>query len=300
MRRKQKSKGFTLIELLVVIAIIALLLSILIPALNYVKVQATGIVCLSNLNGVGKCWVLYAVDNDSEVIGSDTGGLDGYRNQGYPGPNPVTSRQVWSFVATPQNQSSAFSNDSIMDEVRGIEKGGLWSYIENYKIYHCPTDKRHLKPPTTTTNGTKGGYRSYSIVGVYNGGITGGSWDTKEPLAMVYKTGEIVTPGHKIVWLEEADGHGWNHRTWNIFLDTTSKWGDPFAIWHNNRSTLGFADGHAEMHYWEDDSTRAMSEAQTKQYAIPSDEGKDIGWFLRHYIPGRIPSAVRAIMPPLK
>ncbi|RKY05906.1 MAG: hypothetical protein DRP66_09855 [Planctomycetota bacterium] len=60
----QKKTAFTLIELLVVIAIIALLLAILIPALNTVKKQATGAVCLANLRGISMSWYLYAGDNE--------------------------------------------------------------------------------------------------------------------------------------------------------------------------------------------------------------------------------------------
>ncbi|MFC1636884.1 type II secretion system protein, partial [Planctomycetota bacterium] len=61
---RPKAKGFTLIELLVVIAIIALLMGILMPALQRVKKQAQGTTCLSNLRQIGVAASLYAQDNE--------------------------------------------------------------------------------------------------------------------------------------------------------------------------------------------------------------------------------------------
>ena len=60
---KTKSSGFTLVELLVVIAIIALLLSILMPALSKVKMQARRTVCASNLHQFGLVLQMYISDD---------------------------------------------------------------------------------------------------------------------------------------------------------------------------------------------------------------------------------------------
>jgi len=57
-------KGFTLIELLVVIAIIALLMSILMPAMNRVKKQARTVACLAQMKQWGLWFSMYAEDND--------------------------------------------------------------------------------------------------------------------------------------------------------------------------------------------------------------------------------------------
>ena len=55
-----KRKAFTLIELLVVVSIIALLVSILVPALGRARDQAKRVACMSQLRGVGQALVMYA------------------------------------------------------------------------------------------------------------------------------------------------------------------------------------------------------------------------------------------------
>jgi len=69
-----RPRGFTLIELLVVIAIIALLMAILMPALQRVRKQAKGVVCKSNLRQIGLGANLYAEEYEMHVPRGLAGG----------------------------------------------------------------------------------------------------------------------------------------------------------------------------------------------------------------------------------
>jgi len=72
-----KRRGFTLIELLVVIAIIALLMSILMPALSRVKNQARKVACQGILKQWGLYWKMYCDDNNGYWLSGNGGGAAG-------------------------------------------------------------------------------------------------------------------------------------------------------------------------------------------------------------------------------
>ena len=110
--KTQNKKAFTLIELLVVISIIAMLLSILLPALSAVKKRAQQVVCMANLSQWGLILTLYTEDYNSHFFA-------GYYD--YTDPNYVTytssDSDLWpyalqSYYQTPKLKfcpSSGFS-----------------------------------------------------------------------------------------------------------------------------------------------------------------------------------------------
>ncbi len=67
-RTAPRRRGFTLIELLMVVAIIALLISILLPALREARASGRRIVCIGNLHSMGQAALLYAESNRNRVL----------------------------------------------------------------------------------------------------------------------------------------------------------------------------------------------------------------------------------------
>jgi prepilin-type N-terminal cleavage/methylation domain-containing protein len=250
-----KTRAFTLIELLVVIAIIALLMAILMPALQRVKNQAKGTICVQNLRTLSLAWFMYKDDNDDELVKGTTGSSDG------------------SWVLNP-------SGDTIEDKKEALRGGALFQYVSNtVDVYRCPADLRQRDPRVYA-------FRSYSIAGGMNGVNPAGGWQ----IYPIIKYSEIKRPASKYVFLEEADPRGYNRGSW-VMRPKSKEWVDPFAIWHSrSKSTLGWADGSAEMHRWLSKSLiewnkQACEEPDTFSFYKPRNEDdlEDFTFMLNGY-----------------
>jgi prepilin-type N-terminal cleavage/methylation domain-containing protein/prepilin-type processing-associated H-X9-DG protein len=129
-----KRRGFTLIELLVVIAIIALLMSILMPALQRVKGQAQTVTCQAKLRQWGFIFKMYTDD------------YDGYFNEGWGKgeetlwPNALRSyyKDEWSLLLCPTATRLALANDwgtfKAAERTLATSGGASQNYIFSYGI----------------------------------------------------------------------------------------------------------------------------------------------------------------------
>ncbi len=266
------SKGFTLIELLVVISIIALLVSILMPALNKAREQAKQAVCLTNHKSLLTAWVLFSSENEGALVDGHTNRYGDLHDNQYHWVEPPVEEDGDSY-------GGEIGGATEEEELRGIRNGALYKYLDTVEVYKCPSDNRTKF--TSLVNGPA--YRSYSVSGTMNGE------DTSDMNIYATKDTKIRNPSGKFVFMDDFDNRGWNMGSW-IFNYQSTEFADPVAYWHPKKNPFSFADGHAEMYHWENELTIQYAEsyvglADPITNVQASIDNEDVEFLARGYNP---------------
>lgn len=125
---KKTDRAFTLVELLVVIGIIAILMSILLPALNRARQSAQTIRCASNLRQIGQAWMAYQQNNKGWMV--------------------PCHRKLYGVASNAGGVYYDDSNDTFSDATNAaiqIRAAARWynylaeTYFKDYTPLNCPT-----------------------------------------------------------------------------------------------------------------------------------------------------------------
>ena len=264
-----RSAAFTLIELLVVIAIVAILASLLLPALSKTKQKAQGIFCMNNHKQLTLAWQMYADDNRDELVYS----------------MGQTINRVW--VRGDMNFEPA--NRSNWDVEQDIKKSPLWPRCQSVSVFKCPADKSSIKPSSGPFVG-KAIPRVRSMSMNYWFGATDGihvlpfsigSW------RIYLKFADLIEPGPSatILFLDAREdgitGGGFGiDMTGYPDPTKTGFFQDMPASYHHRAGGLSFADGHSEIKRWRDPRTMPPMKkgAMLSPLFAPSSNNVDIVW----------------------
>jgi prepilin-type processing-associated H-X9-DG protein/prepilin-type N-terminal cleavage/methylation domain-containing protein len=213
--------AFTLVELLVVIAIIAILMAVLMPALNLVREQGKRAVCLSHLRQLTLAWILYADENDDKLV-------NGNANAPH---DPGSWKDHW----VGRDWQDGNNRKSVEEQIIAIRGGALFPYAKNVKLYRCPV-------------AYVGEIRTYSVVDAMN---------CAGPAGMVLtKKMQIKRPGERCVFIDDSGAtsvHGWTVRY------EMNAWHDEPPLRHGDGANFSFADGHSDYWKWKNPETRTFN-----------------------------------------
>jgi prepilin-type N-terminal cleavage/methylation domain-containing protein/prepilin-type processing-associated H-X9-DG protein len=223
---RNSRSGFTLIELLVVVAIIAILASLLLPALSKAKTKAQGIMCMNNTHQLMVGYLMYCPDFADKV----------------PSASSWIDNTWLDWGTTSINTNTAFLRDP--------KKALLASYTGNsVNIYRCPADiflsrAQHAKgwrerARSVAMNAFSGDPGDPSQLGQWRGWVK-----TSDPARR--------GPSQLMVFLDEhpdSINDGYYIATLNGFGGLYG-WCDIPATYHNGACGLAFLDGHSEIRRW--------------------------------------------------
>lgn len=136
---RQPGPGFTIIELLVVVAVIGVLVSLLLPAMEYARESARGVQCQSGMRQWGIAVSRYVSQRKGQLLPREDGRTSGTEN-GVTWTHGNSDPDAW-YNALPglidaQNYGELFNGTTAQAETHGYENDYIW---------YCPSRIRHFK-----------------------------------------------------------------------------------------------------------------------------------------------------------
>lgn len=260
-------RAFTLIELLVVIANIAILASLLLPALARSKEQARTIICLNNQKQLHLAWHLYGDDNERLARNWDYGmALDPP-----DGANWAAGGMSYEEVVQLRLLSDATNTSILMDS----KQTQIARYLKTAGVFKCPADKSYAIRPAGSSSRVPR-VRSYSMSQVIGE-------SSRVPAGGVYHYFSSSDfgpsrPSEVFVFLDEhEDSINDGYFVVGNLSTLTYGFSDHPSTRHRKGANLVFADGHSENHKWRDKRT-FQPITRNRLYGNPQSNSPDVAW----------------------